>query len=77
MIECDYHEIEDSDKWEIYVKYRKIISQFLTSQPSLTIHQPSNYRSSVLNYSVNLFVGQVQYVSLAKYLLSFLSEGLR
>jgi hypothetical protein len=27
--ERDYHQIEDSDKWEIYVKYRKIVSRFL------------------------------------------------
>jgi hypothetical protein len=30
-MERDYHHIEDSDKWEIYVKYREIVSQFLTS----------------------------------------------
>jgi hypothetical protein len=35
-MERDYHPIEDSDKWEIYVKYRKIVSQFLTSTNALT-----------------------------------------
>ena len=28
----DYHQIEDSDKWEIYVKYRQIVSRFLIGQ---------------------------------------------
>ena len=30
----DCHQIEDSDKWEIYVKYRKIVSRFLIDQMS-------------------------------------------
>ena len=29
MTERYYHQIEDSDKWEIHVKYREIVSQFL------------------------------------------------
>ena len=54
------YQIEDSDKWEIYVKYRKIVSQLLIDRP----------RSSVF------YVVQKHYVDLAKYLLNFLSEGL-
>ena len=55
----DYHQIED--KWEIYVKYRKMVSQLLIDR-----HQSSMF-----------LVVQKHYVSLAEYLLSFLSEGLR
>ena len=55
-----FYQIEDSDKWEIYVKYRKIVSQLLIDRP----------RSSVF------YVVQKHYVDLAKYLLNFLSEGL-
>ena len=73
-----YHEIVDSDKWKIYVKYRKVVSQFLNHQ----IHQAS--LSTFLNSSSSsrflfdqlYFTGQERYVGLAKYLLSFLSEGL-
>jgi hypothetical protein len=81
-MERDYHEIEDSDKWEIYVKYRKIVSLFLITQrlqSSLSIYQPSllNYRPPSRYYSpVKNFVRQEHYFSLAKYLLSFLSEVL-
>ena len=57
----DYHQIEDSDKWEIYVKYRKMVSQLLID---------GRQSSMVL-------VVQKHYVSLAEYLLRFLSEGLR
>jgi hypothetical protein len=68
--ERDYrHQIEDSDKWEIYVKYRKIVSRFLIDQT----------RSALSLVIRVIFVGsggQEHYVSLAKYLLSFLSEGL-
>ena len=60
MTERYYHQIEDSDKWEIYVKYRKIVSQLLIDRR----------RSSMF------FVVQEHYVDLAKYLLNFLSEGL-
>ena len=77
-IEHDYHQIEDSDKWEMYVKYRKIVSQFLIdhrhrSSPIsiyVTTRPPSYYSP------VKFFVGEEHYVNLAKYLLSFLSEGL-
>ena len=62
--ECDYHYIEDSDNWEIYVKYRKIVSRFLID----------HFRSDIGFYSWS--GGQDHYVSLAKYLLSFLSERL-
>ena len=57
----NYHQIEDSDKWEIYVKYRKMVSQLLID----------GRQSSMF------LVVQEHYVSLAEYLLSFLSEGLR
>ena len=30
----DYPQIEDSDNWEIYVKYRKIVSRFLIDKMS-------------------------------------------
>ena len=81
-IEHDYHQIEDPDKWEIYVKYRKIVSQFLVDQRhrGLMIYDPLhnlNSRLLHLDYlSDKHFVGQEDYVSLAKYLLNFLSEGL-
>ena len=54
--ELDCHQIEDSDKWEIYVKYRKIVSRFLIDQTVLWSE------------------GQENYVSLATYLLRFLSH---
>jgi len=63
--QIDYHDqIEDSDKWEIYVEYRKVVSRFLIDQT----------RSEIPHYS--RWSGQEHYVSLAKYLLSLLSEGL-
>ena len=54
----DYHHIEDSGKWEIYVKHRQIISQFLTDGAR----------------SGGLFVDQSCYVDLAKSLALFLME---
>ena len=62
--ECDYHYTEDADNWEIYVKYRKIVSRFLID----------HFRSDIGFYSWS--GGQDHYVSFAKYLLSFLSERL-
>jgi len=56
--ERSYYQVEDSEKWEIYVKYRQIISQFLTDQTR----------------SGTLFVNQSRYVALAKYLALFLTE---
>ena len=77
----DYPQIEDSDKWEIYVKYRKIVSRFLTHSetwPRPGIYPRSIYRDS--NQSpIDLFrwsSGQEQYVSLAEYLINFLSGDL-
>jgi len=58
----EFHQIEDSDKWEIYVEYRKIVSRFLIDGT-----RPSDTRWSG---------GQENYVGLAKYLLSFLWEDL-
>ena len=72
-----YHQIEDPDKWEIYVKYRKIVSRFLINQRPI-YQPPVNYgRPPLPYYCSNLFVvGQERYVDLAKYLLEFLSETL-
>ena len=55
-------QIEDPDKWEIYVKYRKILSQFL-------IDQNDDHNSSLHFWSIGR---QERYFSLAKYLLGFL-----
>ena len=82
-IEHNYHQIEDSDKWEIYVKYRKIVSQFLVDQHHRSTpiaiynhsHDHSRFRETDFRY-VKFFVRQEHYVGLAKYLLSFLSDGL-
>ena len=89
-LEREYYRIEDSDKWEIYVEYRKIVSEFLidhiySESWSLTywpsIYLPSIYWTSQDSFPVNFFDriywSQKFYVSLAKYLLSFLSEGLQ
>jgi hypothetical protein len=51
-----YHHIEGSEKWEIYVKYRQIVSRFLTDRTR----------------SGGLFVDKSRYVELAKYLALFL-----
>ena len=79
----DYPQIEDSDKWEIYVKYRRIVSQFLIDQSrfenSPRLYHPSIYQPDLKNTPISLFRwsgGEEHYVSLAKYLISFLSEGL-
>ena len=62
-------QIEDSDKWEIYVKYRKIVSQFLIDQSAQI---PDKFRyPSLFCWSRG---PQEHYVSLAKYLLHFLKE---
>ena len=87
----NYHQIEDSDKWEIYLEYRKIVSQFLidhiyseswspTYWPSHC--RPSIYSSSPDSYSASFFNRRIPrsqnfYVSLAKYLLSLLWEDPR
>ena len=58
----DYHQIKDLGKcqWEIYVKYRQIVSQFLTD----------GVRSG------HLFVDQSSYVELVTYLVRFLTEDM-
>ena len=78
----DWHQIEDSDQWEIYVGYREIVSQFLIDQIGSPVYQHPPYcvrGSSPLYTFVNCYRwsrgGQEHYVSLAKYLLSFLLEG--
>ena len=68
----DYDHIEDPDEWETYVKYRKIVSHFLTDRTRFPIW-PLPYRPPPY---VNLFVAQEHYVSLAIYLLRFISIGL-
>ena len=79
----DYPQIEDTDKWEIYVKYRKIVSRFLIDQSRYETwsrnHQHSIYRPFLNNLPITVFRwsgSEEHYVSLAKYLLSSLSEGL-
>ena len=70
----DYRQIEDSDKWEIYVKYRQIVSRFLISQTWTCGIPPDTHNLSFfLAWSRG---GQENYVNLAKCLLRFLSEGL-
>ena len=49
-------QIVDSDKWEIYVKYRKIVSRFLIDRTALWSNGQEHW----------------QYVSLARYLLNAL-----
>jgi len=60
LTRLDYHRMEDSEKWEIYVKYRQIVSHFLTDRAR----------------SGSLFVDQNSYVDLAKYLALFLTENM-
>jgi len=47
----------DPEEWEIYVKYRQLLSEFLTDQ----------------RRSGTLFVGTVHYLKLAQYFVSFLT----
>jgi hypothetical protein len=58
MIERYHGQSEDADKWEIYLKYRQIVFDFLTDP----------------DRSGHLFVGQDRYVRLAKYLFILLSD---
>jgi len=71
--DSEYRQHEDSEKWEIYVKYRHIISQFLTDRTRSLIAANQTRFGPYNNY---LFVGETSYVSLAKHLLRFLSEDL-
>ena len=66
----DYHQIEDSDKWEIYLKYRQIVSRFLIDG----IPRDSIYD---LYFTFNNWSrrGQENYVNLAKRFLNFLSKS--
>ena len=67
---CD--RIEDSDNWDLYVKYRKIVSRFLITNQirSSDITDYSSTGGSFVHWSG----GEEHYVSLAKYLLSLLSS---
>ena len=56
----DYHQLKDPGKWEIYVKYRQIVSQFLTDG----------------SRSGHLFVDRRSYVRLAIFLALFLTEDM-
>ena len=67
----DYRQIEDSDKWEIYVKYRQIVSRFLIGPTCCRI--PPRTATTNFFFSAWSSGGQENYVNLAKYLLSFLS----
>ena len=60
------------DKWEIYVEYRKIVSQFLIDQTRSEI--PRDPRFSCFNFLCWSRGGKEHYVGLAKHLLSFLSK---
>ena len=65
---------KNSDKWEIYVEYRKIVSQFLIDQTRFEI--PLDPRFSSFKFLRWARGGKLEehYVGLAKHLLSFLSE---
>ena len=69
----DYRQIEDSDKWETYVKYRQIVSRFLIGQTCCGIPPDTENLSFFSAWSRR---GQGNYVNLAKYLLKFLSGDL-
>ena len=47
----------DPEKWEIYLKHRQLLSEFLTDQ----------------RRSGRLFIGTIQYLGLAEYFWSFLT----
>jgi hypothetical protein len=70
-------QIEDSDEWETYVKYRKIVSQFLTDQTRSLINGPPIFHGHRYGSPVSLYVGRDRYVGLAMYLLHFLLKDLR
>ena len=62
----------NSEKWEIYVEYRKIVSRFLIDQARSEIPRDPRFSSPhFIRWSRG---GQKPYVSLAKHLLTFLSE---
>ena len=52
MTERYYHQIEDSDKWEIYVKYRRIVSQFLIDRTVIWSKGQEHY-VSLAKYLLN------------------------
>ena len=69
----DYHQIEDSDKWEIYVNYRQIVSRFLIGQTSGIPRDTYDHNTAgAFLFSLWSRRGQENYVNLAKYLLRFL-----
>ena len=71
--ERDYHQIDDPDKWEIYVKYRKIVSLFLTDHTRFSISLPPFEPRRYADFVVD----QEHYVRFAKYLSHFLWNDLR
>ena len=62
----------NSEKWEIYVEYRKIVSRFLIDQAHSEI--PRDPRFSSLHFIRWSSGDQKPYVSLVKHLLTFLLE---
>ena len=64
--------LKNSEKWEIYVEYRKIVSRFLIDKARSEI--PRDPRFSSVHFIRWSRGGQKPYVSLAKHLLTFLSE---
>ena len=68
----DYGIKINSEKWEIYVEYRKIVSRFLIDQTRSEIRcDPRFCSDSFIRWSRG---GKEHYVSLAKHLITFLSE---
>ena len=61
----------NSEKWEIYVEYRKIVSRFLIDHRSRIPRDPRFCSDSFICWSRG---GKAHYVILAKRLLTFLSE---
>ena len=70
----DYHQIEDSDNWEIYVNYRQIVSRFLIGhwQTCEIPRDTHDDTAGAFLFSLWSRRGQENYVNLAKYLLRFL-----
>ena len=76
--ERDYPQIEDSEKWDIYLRYRQIVSRFLTDQTRSLIAVNRTPVGPCTPYRhLPSFVGQKHYVGFAKYLLRLLIEMLR
>ena len=50
LAQLDYHQIEDSDKWEIYVKYRQIVSGFLIGRCAIPQEVYVNLAEDLLHF---------------------------